>query len=185
QSSLGMARPHTRFKGCSSHCCGAQHLLNSPVHGLVSRSILCPSAHRTLVTTRSAVLEPDRQFHASSGTPTNHRTQPPPPPPPPSPPPPPPLHHPLLLSDIRVVLVAPKHPANIGAVARACANFECLDLVLVAPRCTDTGALQGAAVNGGGGDGDTAATSGSGGGGVGSEARKVACGDAVLDRMRV
>ena len=31
---------------------------------------------------------------------------------------------PLLLDDIRVVLVAPKLAANIGATARACANFE-------------------------------------------------------------
>lgn len=29
-----------------------------------------------------------------------------------------------LLSDIVVVLVAPKTPANIGAAARLCANFE-------------------------------------------------------------
>ena len=34
------------------------------------------------------------------------------------------LPHDLLLSDVRVVLVAPKHEANIGAVARAAANFE-------------------------------------------------------------
>jgi tRNA/rRNA methyltransferase len=31
--------------------------------------------------------------------------------------------------------VAPKTPANIGAVARVCANFEAPDLWLVAPRC--------------------------------------------------
>ncbi|EFJ46240.1 hypothetical protein VOLCADRAFT_118107 [Volvox carteri f. nagariensis] len=75
---------------------------------------------------------------------------------------PPAVHADLLLSDIRVVLVAPKHEANIGAVARACANFECLSLFLVAPRCAV----------------------GSGGVGAG-EARKVACGDAVLDRLVV
>lgn len=31
--------------------------------------------------------------------------------------------------------MAPKTPANIGAVARVCANFEAPELVLVAPRC--------------------------------------------------
>lgn len=31
---------------------------------------------------------------------------------------------PLILRDLRIVLVAPKTAANIGAVARACANFE-------------------------------------------------------------
>jgi tRNA G18 (ribose-2'-O)-methylase SpoU len=40
-----------------------------------------------------------------------------------------------LLQSVRVVLVAPKTPANIGAVARVCANFEAPELVLVAPRC--------------------------------------------------
>lgn len=61
----------------------------------------------------------------------------------------------LLLRDVRVVLVAPKHAANVGAVARCCANFECMQLVVVAPRCDAAG----------------------------DEAWKVACGDAVLDRM--
>ncbi|GLI70532.1 hypothetical protein VaNZ11_015447 [Volvox africanus] len=70
----------------------------------------------------------------------------------------------LLLSDVRVVLVSPKHEANVGAVARACANFECLSLFLVAPRCSIT-------------------TGGTGAGA--SEARKVSCGDAVLDRIVV
>lgn len=42
---------------------------------------------------------------------------------------------PDVLHDIRVVLVAPKGVQNIGAVCRACANFEAIDLVLVAPRC--------------------------------------------------
>ena len=63
-----------------------------------------------------------------------------------------------LLSGVRVVLVAPKTPSNVGAVARAAANFEALDLVIAAPRCE----LE---PNG--------------------EAYKVACGSAVLDRMRV
>ncbi len=69
-----------------------------------------------------------------------------------------PLPPDLLLSNIRVVLVSPKHDSNIGAVARACANFECVQLAIVAPRCSA--------------DPD-------------GEARKVACGDAVLSRMRV
>ena len=35
----------------------------------------------------------------------------------------------------RVVLVSPKHEGNVGAVARAMANFGLCDLWLVAPRC--------------------------------------------------
>ncbi|GBF98626.1 rRNA methyltransferase [Raphidocelis subcapitata] len=62
-----------------------------------------------------------------------------------------------LLADLRVVLVAPKTPGNVGAVARACANFEALDLVVVAPRCDP----------------------------LDGEAWKVACGDRVLSRLRV
>jgi TrmH family RNA methyltransferase len=45
------------------------------------------------------------------------------------------LHNPPpLLSHLRVVLVQPKSPENIGAACRALANFECPDLVVVAPR---------------------------------------------------
>eukprot|EP00879_Flechtneria_rotunda_P014117 GHRR01014747.1.p1 GENE.GHRR01014747.1~~GHRR01014747.1.p1 ORF type:complete len:367 (+),score=101.63 GHRR01014747.1:1455-2555(+) len=40
-----------------------------------------------------------------------------------------------VLESMRVILVAPKTPANIGAVARACANFEATDLWVVKPRC--------------------------------------------------
>jgi hypothetical protein len=44
----------------------------------------------------------------------------------------PPLQHrrnrmqecPLLLHDVRVVIVSPKHAANVGAAVRACDNFE-------------------------------------------------------------
>ncbi|MBN1275830.1 RNA methyltransferase [Candidatus Woesearchaeota archaeon] len=36
---------------------------------------------------------------------------------------------------VRVVLVRPEHPGNVGAVARAMANFGFSDLVLVDPRC--------------------------------------------------
>ena len=36
--------------------------------------------------------------------------------------------------DIRIVLVAPSHPGNIGAVARAMKNMALDDLTLVRPR---------------------------------------------------
>lgn len=36
----------------------------------------------------------------------------------------------------RVVLVSPKHAANVGAAARAIANFDLGPLLLVAPRCS-------------------------------------------------
>ncbi|WIA30566.1 hypothetical protein OEZ86_000649 [Tetradesmus obliquus] len=62
-----------------------------------------------------------------------------------------------VLEQVRVVLVAPKTPANIGAVARACANFETTSLWVVAPRCDPY-------------DG---------------EVEKVACGPEVLKRMTV
>lgn len=38
-----------------------------------------------------------------------------------------------MLDDVAVVLVRPRFPENIGAAARACANFGCPNLVLVAP----------------------------------------------------
>lgn len=44
-----------------------------------------------------------------------------------------------VLSHLRVVLVSPKGPANIGAVARACANFEVPLLTVVDPRCDALG----------------------------------------------
>ncbi|KAI8466150.1 MAG: Alpha/beta knot methyltransferase [Monoraphidium minutum] len=76
----------------------------------------------------------------------------------PAPPPPPPhAALPPLLGDVRVVLVAPKTPSNVGAAARACANFEALDLVIVAPRCDPRE----------------------------GEAYKIACGPRVLDAARV
>jgi tRNA G18 (ribose-2'-O)-methylase SpoU len=65
-------------------------------------------------------------------------------------------HEPLLHS-LRVVLVAPKEPGNVGAAARVCANFEALDLVLVAPRCDPAADIVG----------------------------RMACGDVVLKRLRV
>ncbi len=40
-----------------------------------------------------------------------------------------------MLSNIRVVLVSPSGPANIGAVCRAMSNFGLADLVIVTPRC--------------------------------------------------
>lgn len=41
----------------------------------------------------------------------------------------------LALQHIRVVAVAPKHAANVGAIVRACENFECPNLHVVQPRC--------------------------------------------------
>jgi len=40
-----------------------------------------------------------------------------------------------MLSAVRIVLVAPSGPANVGAVARVMANMGLRDLVVVAPRC--------------------------------------------------
>ena len=40
-----------------------------------------------------------------------------------------------LLAGLRVVLVQPKHPGNIGACARVMMNMGIGDLVVVAPRC--------------------------------------------------
>ncbi len=40
-----------------------------------------------------------------------------------------------MLSQIRIVLVSPSGPANIGAVCRAMANMGLSELVIVAPRC--------------------------------------------------
>jgi TrmH family RNA methyltransferase len=40
-----------------------------------------------------------------------------------------------VLSRVRIVLVSPSGPANVGAASRAMANMGLADLVLVAPRC--------------------------------------------------
>ena len=40
---------------------------------------------------------------------------------------------PPLLNNFRVVCVGPSQPGNVGAIARAAANFECPELFLVAP----------------------------------------------------
>lgn len=56
-----------------------------------------------------------------------------------------------------MVLVGPKTPSNIGAVARLCANFEAPKLVLVGPRCDP----------------------------LSEEVYKVACGSGVLEHIRV
>jgi TrmH family RNA methyltransferase len=40
-----------------------------------------------------------------------------------------------MLSRLRIVLVSPSGPANVGAVCRAMANMGLTDLVVVAPRC--------------------------------------------------
>ncbi len=36
---------------------------------------------------------------------------------------------------LTVILIQPENPGNIGAVARAMANFDCKDLVLIDPKC--------------------------------------------------
>jgi tRNA/rRNA methyltransferase len=41
----------------------------------------------------------------------------------------------LMLDQIRIVLVSPSGPANVGATARVMANMGLSDLVIVAPRC--------------------------------------------------
>jgi tRNA/rRNA methyltransferase len=46
---------------------------------------------------------------------------------------------PLLLADIRIVLVAPKGPLNVAGVVRASANFEAAPVYVVAPRCDPLG----------------------------------------------
>src|ERR1700735_94377 len=40
----------------------------------------------------------------------------------------------MISTDIRIVLVEPSHPGNIGAVARAMKNMALEDLVLVRPK---------------------------------------------------
>lgn len=45
------------------------------------------------------------------------------------------LNPPPALEHVKVVLTSPKHPSNIGAVARVCENFECFRLAIVDPRC--------------------------------------------------
>ncbi len=44
-----------------------------------------------------------------------------------------------MLSRLRIVLVAPSGPANIGAVCRAMANMGLSELIIVAPRCDPKG----------------------------------------------
>ncbi|GAX85589.1 hypothetical protein CEUSTIGMA_g13004.t1 [Chlamydomonas eustigma] len=66
-----------------------------------------------------------------------------------------PLPDDLVLEGIRIVLVAPKTEANIGAAARACGNFEAPQLWIVAPRCDPES----------------------------EEVTKVACGTAITDRI--
>lgn len=45
------------------------------------------------------------------------------------------LDPPAALADVSVVLVSPKRPNSVGAVARAASSFECEDVRIVAPRC--------------------------------------------------
>ena len=39
------------------------------------------------------------------------------------------------LANVRVVLVSPRHPGNVGAAARAMKNMGLSELVLVTPEC--------------------------------------------------
>ncbi len=45
------------------------------------------------------------------------------------------LDPPPALSDVAVVLLNPKRPNSVGAVARAANSFECEDIRIVQPRC--------------------------------------------------
>ena len=38
-------------------------------------------------------------------------------------------------SNLRVILVEPNGPLNVGSVARLCSNFEVEELRIVSPRC--------------------------------------------------
>ncbi len=40
-----------------------------------------------------------------------------------------------MLNQLQIILSQPTYPANIGAVARACANFGAENLILVSPKC--------------------------------------------------
>ncbi|HPM25144.1 MAG TPA: TrmH family RNA methyltransferase, partial [Phycisphaerae bacterium] len=40
-----------------------------------------------------------------------------------------------MLTNVRIVLISPSGPANIGAACRAMANMGLSELVIVAPRC--------------------------------------------------
>ncbi|NJM97843.1 MAG: RNA methyltransferase [Phormidesmis sp. RL_2_1] len=45
----------------------------------------------------------------------------------------------IALSSVRIVLVAPAGPLNVGSVARVMKNFGLSQLVLVAPQCDPQG----------------------------------------------
>ncbi len=53
----------------------------------------------------------------------------------------------MSLARIRVVLVRPQHPGNVGAAARAMKNMGLADLVLVAPQALDVAAARVMAVH--------------------------------------
>ena len=47
------------------------------------------------------------------------------------------MEHDNLLANLNLVLVRPKFPENVGSAARACANFGCQRISLVAPQHYD------------------------------------------------
>ena len=40
-----------------------------------------------------------------------------------------------IFTNLKVVLVEPKGPLNVGSVARLCANFEVHELRIISPKC--------------------------------------------------
>lgn len=51
-----------------------------------------------------------------------------------------------MMENLRIVLVRPKYPRNIGMVARAMSNYGAKQLILIEPRCElDEEAREGAA----------------------------------------
>src|SRR3989338_9363522 len=43
------------------------------------------------------------------------------------------------MSNMKVILLRPENPGNVGAIARAMANFDLNELILVNPKCNHLG----------------------------------------------